>query len=413
MTWDTPVAWEKGSHSLLLWRAASEHKVDGALLRVAIPGGQEQVLWQAASRPRSANSSLALGSPLSPDGRLIASSGGDFELNVLTTSTGRVVLHKVGVYEFAWSPDSRSLVFNRGDPGSMLSILTLAGGSRRFTSRIDSDPAWSPNGRWIAFARHRKRTSLMGDAGPTDVFLASARGGRPRLVARLSERPVWSPNSRRLAVVDTEGRRIDVYSITARGRVKGRLYSVSVWRLLSYGTWLPAWSRSGRLLTVRKGSPVMRALRNLRSLKKSRWMGMREFSPDGRWVTASSEQSFETCGTRGIWLIAVKSGRIKHLTRPCEPFNTSLPEISGTATQGETLSASNGAWTNSPTSLSYRWERCSTSCSAIAGATANTYVLAAADVASKIRILVTAINSYGSIAATSNQTAAVAGAPAG
>lgn len=93
------------------------------------------------------------------------------------------------------------------------------------------------------------------------------------------------------------------------------------------------------------------------------------------------------------------------------PSNTSLPAISGTVRQDETLSASNGAWNNSPTSFGYQWERCSASCSAISGATANTYVLAAADVKMRIRISVAATNSYGSATAVSSQTATVVGFP--
>jgi len=92
------------------------------------------------------------------------------------------------------------------------------------------------------------------------------------------------------------------------------------------------------------------------------------------------------------------------------PVNTALPVISGTAMQGQTLTASNGAWNNSPTSYSYQWERCSTSCSAISGATASTYVLVAADISMKIRVSVTATNSYGSATAVSSQTATVAAA---
>ena len=97
------------------------------------------------------------------------------------------------------------------------------------------------------------------------------------------------------------------------------------------------------------------------------------------------------------------------------PVNTSLPTISGTTTQGQTLTASNGSWSNSPTAYAYRWRRCDgsgASCVDISGATASSYTLAAADAFSTVRVVVTASNSYGSASATSAQTAVVATVPA-
>ncbi|MGA9284622.1 MAG: hypothetical protein WBV85_04205, partial [Solirubrobacteraceae bacterium] len=85
--------------------------------------------------------------------------------------------------------------------------------------------------------------------------------------------------------------------------------------------------------------------------------------------------------------------------------------ISGTATEGQTLTASAGAWTGSPTSVVYQWQDCGGSgsgCSNIAGATGSTYKLAASDVEHTIRVVVTATNSGGSTAATSAATASVA-----
>ena len=94
------------------------------------------------------------------------------------------------------------------------------------------------------------------------------------------------------------------------------------------------------------------------------------------------------------------------------PRDTALPVISGSAVQGQTLSASNGSWTNNPTSYAYQWSTCDVNganCSPVSGATTNSLVLIPADVGSTIRISVTASNSSGSGTATSLQTAVVAG----
>jgi subtilisin family serine protease len=92
------------------------------------------------------------------------------------------------------------------------------------------------------------------------------------------------------------------------------------------------------------------------------------------------------------------------------PVNTGLPTVSGSAVQGQTLSASQGTWSNSPTGFAYQWRRCDGSgagCADIASATSSTYVLAAADVGSTLRVVVTASNGGGSGSATSAQTAVV------
>ena len=88
------------------------------------------------------------------------------------------------------------------------------------------------------------------------------------------------------------------------------------------------------------------------------------------------------------------------------PENTALPTISGTATQDQTLTASDVVWTNSPTSYGYQWRRCDDSgagCSDISGATASSYTLVYADAAHTIRFVATATNPYGSTATTSSQ----------
>ncbi len=91
------------------------------------------------------------------------------------------------------------------------------------------------------------------------------------------------------------------------------------------------------------------------------------------------------------------------------PVNTAPPAISGSATDGSTLNASTGAWTNGPTSYGYQWQRCNSSsgCQSVAGATGSTYLLGNADIGSTMGVSVAAGNSAGSASATSPATEAV------
>ena len=93
------------------------------------------------------------------------------------------------------------------------------------------------------------------------------------------------------------------------------------------------------------------------------------------------------------------------------PTVRALPSIQGTLRQGSTLTAREGEWSGTqPITFTYQWRRCpraSGGCTDIAGATAKTYVLVAADVGQRMRVLVKATNSAGSASALSARTAVV------
>jgi hypothetical protein len=97
------------------------------------------------------------------------------------------------------------------------------------------------------------------------------------------------------------------------------------------------------------------------------------------------------------------------------PANTALPQVTGTAQVGQTLTTSKGTWSGTPTSYAYQWRRCDSAganCANVLGATATTYTLATGDAAATFRANVTATNAVGSTTAASAQTAAVAAATA-
>lgn len=89
-----------------------------------------------------------------------------------------------------------------------------------------------------------------------------------------------------------------------------------------------------------------------------------------------------------------------------QPVNSVAPAITGTQTQGQTLTCSNGTWSKSP-SYTYQWKRSGV---AIDGATAATRVLAAGDVGATLTCVVKATNSGVSAVAESAATGAIAAA---
>jgi hypothetical protein len=99
-----------------------------------------------------------------------------------------------------------------------------------------------------------------------------------------------------------------------------------------------------------------------------------------------------------------------HIGTELAPITVSPPTVTGTAQQGQTLTATPGAWTAPDATFAYRWQRCDAAganCADVAGATTSTYAVTTADVGATLHVVVTATNRFGSASATSAQTAAV------
>jgi hypothetical protein len=118
-----------------------------------------------------------------------------------------------------------------------------------------------------------------------------------------------------------------------------------------------------------------------------------------------------------VALTVALAGLLATIATAAVPDNTAQPTITGasTAREGQTLTATNGTWANSPTSFKYQWQRCSgagTDCTGIVSATNQSYTPANADVDQRLRVVVTAVNSDGQSSATSATTDVVSGSDA-
>jgi K+-transporting ATPase c subunit len=103
------------------------------------------------------------------------------------------------------------------------------------------------------------------------------------------------------------------------------------------------------------------------------------------------------------------------------PVNSSAPRVLGTVAVGQTLTATPGTWSGSPTGYTYQWRRCPQSggaadakdCGIIDGATKSAYDVRQADVGFTLRVRVTAANADGTTTATSSHTSVVKAAQSG
>jgi len=87
------------------------------------------------------------------------------------------------------------------------------------------------------------------------------------------------------------------------------------------------------------------------------------------------------------------------LAQAVSPAPDGPPQLEGEPMVGVVLSASEGLWRGTkPLTYAYQWERCNpdtSTCTDIPGATGSSYELGPADVASSVRVRVTAVNSVG------------------
>ena len=129
-------------------------------------------------------------------------------------------------------------------------------------------------------------------------------------------------------------------------------------------------------------------------------------------VSASDSDGATTALSPGSGVVLDANG---YASQPEGPalISGSLPTISGTARQGDTLSAQSGSWAGGPLIYAYQWQRCDSyglGCAAIAGAAGDSYKLAGGDVASRLRVLVSASGPGGTSQAASEPSALIAAA---
>jgi hypothetical protein len=96
------------------------------------------------------------------------------------------------------------------------------------------------------------------------------------------------------------------------------------------------------------------------------------------------------------------------------PTVKSVPELTGVARDGDTLTAKEGEWVRagpSAVSFAYQWQRCDVNganCANIPSGTGKTYLVQTADVSRKLRVFVAATDSDGTSQAVSKTTGVVA-----
>jgi Tol biopolymer transport system component/predicted Ser/Thr protein kinase len=254
----------------------------------------------------------------------------------------------------AWSPDGRSIAFQRDTGKSVAVILIPAiGGPEREIGRLSggSKVAWTPDGKWLAVADHTSADQ------PSALFLLSPATGEKRRLTSPPQTtegdtdPAFSPDGRRLAFSRSRSTLMsEIYALSlskdlvpqaeaaqltrengwivepvwTHGEIICTMSTAagsSLWRLSASGGalkrldlagagWAPAISREGNRLAYTRdvsdaniwrvqlpgagaAKPVSAPL-----ISSSRFEANAQYSPDGKRIAFASDRS----GNMEIWV---------------------------------------------------------------------------------------------------------------
>ncbi|WP_347302226.1 amidohydrolase family protein [Croceibacterium sp. TMG7-5b_MA50] len=108
----------------------------------------------------------------------------------------------LGILKPTLSPDGQSIAFVA--LGDLYTVPVTGGRPTNLTTdhAMDADPAWSPDGKWIAWSSDH-------GGGLPQLWLRNVASGETRRLTNLTTQPLgaaWSPDGKRIAFIDVDGR---------------------------------------------------------------------------------------------------------------------------------------------------------------------------------------------------------------
>jgi len=278
----------KGSYRIIGKRFSAERKY----FRQLVHRLSDEVVFRLTGNPGIARSRIAFiyetleKGKLTKELYLIDYDGHPDSLRRITYDRGIVLMP-------AWSPDGKEIAFTsyvKKNPD--LFAVQLETGRRRTLSSfpgLNNSPTWPPSGKDLVL--------VLSKVGNSELYRLDLRGGRPTRLTfdrNIDSSPCYSPDGEKIVYTSDRGLTVKLYVMDAGGKNSKRIspnggwYDMAAWapwgdRLAFMGS--QDSSRRFDLFTARSdGSDLRRLTRNAGSNESPCW------SPDGRHILFTSNR---------------------------------------------------------------------------------------------------------------------------
>ena len=215
-------AWLMLASMILLMATACGSSIGDQIVFVSNIDGDDEIYLldpdQGETLPLTNNTSKDFNPKLSPKGDKIvylSNESGGLEINLVDLEGEFIIrlTHNVGDDQYPrWAPDGERIAYTslQDDNPEVYLMSTEGGKGTRVTSNTNDDRVgdWSPDGEWLVFFRNE-------DDPEKGLWLRNPDGvNLVQLTSEADSQPAWSLDGKHIAFVRDDGQNTDIYIVT-------------------------------------------------------------------------------------------------------------------------------------------------------------------------------------------------------